>query len=52
MIIVAVIGLGIYGFAVFIRFMTQQLTRQTDRRAEDMYGEFGSACREKRRWPI
>jgi uncharacterized membrane-anchored protein YhcB (DUF1043 family) len=51
-IIVAVIGLGIYGFAALIRFMTQQLTRQTDRRAEDMYDEFGSARREKRRWPI
>jgi hypothetical protein len=51
-IIVAVIALGIYGFVVFARYMTQQMTRKTDRRAEDMYDEFGSARKEKGRWPI
>ena len=51
-IIVAVIALGIYGFVVFARYMTQQMTRKTDRRAEDMYDEFGSARKEKDRWPI
>jgi hypothetical protein len=51
-IIVAVIALGIYGFVVFARSMTQQLTRKSDRRAEDMYGEFGSSRAEKVRWPI
>ena len=51
-IIVAVLALGIYGFVVFVRYMTQQMTRKTDRRAEDMYDEFGSARKEKNRWPI
>lgn len=51
-IIVAVIGLGIYGFVVLVRFMTQQMSRKTDRRAEDMYDEFGSARKKKDRWPI
>lgn len=43
---------GIYGFVVFVRHMTQQMTRETGRRAEDMYDEFGSARKEKDRWPI
>jgi hypothetical protein len=51
-VIVAVMALGIYGFVVFVRYMTQQMTRKTDRRAEDMYDEFGSARKEKDRWPI
>jgi hypothetical protein len=51
-IIVGVIALGIYGFVVLIRYMTQQMTRKTDRRAEDMYDEFDSARKEKDRWPI
>ena len=51
-IIVAVLALGIYGFVVFVRYMTQQMTRKTDRKAEDMYDEFGSARKEKNRWPI
>ena len=51
-IIVAVIALGICGFVVFVRYMTQQMSRKTDRRAEDMYGEFDSARKEKDRWPI
>ena len=36
-IIVAVIAVGIYGFVVLVRYMTKQMTRKTDRRAEDMY---------------
>lgn len=51
-IIVAVIAVGIYGFVVLIRYMTKQMTRKTDRRAEDMYDEFSSARKEKGRWPI
>jgi hypothetical protein len=51
-IIVAVIALGIYGFVAFTRYMTRQMTHKTDRRAEDMYDEFGSARKEKGRWPI
>lgn len=51
-IIVAVIAVGIYGFVVLVRYMTKQMTRKTDRRAEDMYDEFSSARKEKGRWPI
>ena len=51
-IVVALLALGIYGFVVLVRTMTRQLTRKTDRRAEDMYDEFGSARKEKDRWPI
>jgi hypothetical protein len=51
-LIVAVIALGIYGFVVLTRHMTQQMTRKTGRRAEDMYNEFDPARKEKDRWPI
>ena len=51
-IIVAVLALGFSGFVVFVRYMTQQLSRKTNRRAEDMYDEFSSARTEKHRWPI
>ena len=51
-IVVAVIALGIYGFVVLARYTTQQMTRKTDRTAEDMYDEFDSARKEKDRWPI
>jgi hypothetical protein len=51
-IIMALIALGIYGFVALVRCMTQQMSRKTDRRAEDMYDEFGSARKEKDRWPI
>jgi hypothetical protein len=51
-IIVAVIALGIYGFVLLARYTTQQMTRKTDRTAEDMYDEFDSARKEKGRWPI
>jgi hypothetical protein len=45
-IMVALLVLGIYGFLMLIRTMTRQLTRKTDRRAEDKYDEFGSARKE------
>lgn len=51
-IIVALIVGGIYGFVVLVRYMTQQMTRKTDRRPEDMYDEFSSDRKEKDRWPI
>ena len=51
-IIVALLALGIYGFVVLARYMTHQMTRKTDRRAEDMYDEFGSARKDKDRYPI
>jgi len=48
----ALLAAGIYGFAVLVRHMTQQVTRETGRRAEGMYDEFGSSRKEKDRWPI
>jgi hypothetical protein len=48
----ALLAAGIYGFVVLVRHMTQQVTRETSRRAEDMYDEFGSTRNEKDRWPI
>lgn len=46
-IMVALLALGINGFVVPVRTMTRQLARKTDRRAEDMYNEFGSARKER-----
>lgn len=51
-IIVALLAAGAYGFVVLVRYMTQQMTRKTDRRAEDMYDEFSADRKEKDRWPI
>jgi hypothetical protein len=51
-VIVALLAAGIYGFVVLARYMTRQMTRKTDRRAEDMYDEFSSSRKEKDRWPI
>ena len=51
-VIVALLAAGIYGFVVLARYMTRQMSRKTDRRAEDMYDEFSSSRKEKDRWPI
>jgi uncharacterized membrane-anchored protein YhcB (DUF1043 family) len=48
----AVIAVAIYGFVVLVRFMTQQMSRKTERRAEDVYDEFSSARKDKDRWPV
>ena len=37
---------------VLVRFMSQQMTRKTERRAEDMYDEFSSDRKDKDRYPI
>ena len=39
-------------FVVIVRFMSQQMTRKTERRAEDMYDEFGAGRKDKDRYPI
>ena len=39
-------------FVVIVRFMSQQMTRKTGRRAEDMYDEFSSERKDKNRYPI
>ena len=42
----------IFCFVVLVRFMSRQMTRKTERRAEDMYGEFSSDRKDKDRYPI
>jgi hypothetical protein len=51
-VIPALLIAGIYGFVLLVRHMTQQMSHETDRRAEDMYDEFSSTRKEKGRWPI
>ena len=48
-VIVTLIAVGICGFVVLVRCMTQQMSRKTERRAEDMYDEFSSARKDKDR---
>jgi hypothetical protein len=48
-IIAAVILLGIYGFLVFTRFETRNLSRRTDRTAADMYPGYAHSLRKQRR---
>jgi hypothetical protein len=40
-VVVLLFILGIYGFATLAGFNTRWLTRKTDRRAEDLYDEYG-----------
>jgi hypothetical protein len=47
-IVVALLFLfGIYGFLTLVGFNTRRLTSKTDRRAEDMYDQYGY---HRRRW--
>jgi len=48
-IIAAVILLGIYGFLVFTRFETRNLSRRTSRTAADMYPSHADSARRQRR---
>jgi hypothetical protein len=48
-IIAAVILLGIYGFLVFTRFETRNLSRRTNRTAADMYPSYADSLRKQRR---
>jgi hypothetical protein len=48
-VVVALIALGIYGFAKLVRFETHSLTRKTSRRAEDLYDSYADIPR-RRRW--
>jgi hypothetical protein len=50
-IIAAVILLGIYGFLVFTRFETRNLSRRTNRTAADMYPGYADSPRKQRRYP-
>ena len=49
-IIAAVILLGIYGFLVFTRFETRNLSRRTNRTAADMYRGYADSLRKQRRY--
>ena len=40
-VVVVLMGFGIYGFATLVGFHTHRLTDKTDRRAEDLYGQYG-----------
>jgi hypothetical protein len=49
-IIAAVILLGIYGFLVFTRFETRNLSRRTKRTAADLYPHYADSLRKQRRY--
>ena len=49
-IIAAVILLGIYGFLVFTRFETRNLSRRTNRTAADLYPHYADSLRKQRRY--
>ena len=46
----AVIVLGIYGFRVFTRFETWNLSRRTTRTAQDVYPSYADSVRKQRRY--
>lgn len=47
--IVALFAAGIYSFAVLCGWQTRLLSRRTNRRAEDMYDDYGDSPRRERR---
>jgi hypothetical protein len=49
-IIAAVILLGIYGFLVFTRFETRNLSRRTNRTAADMYPHYADSTGKQHRY--
>ncbi len=49
LLIAAVLLLGIYGFAVMVRFQTKNLTRRTNRTPESMYSAYADRPRRQRR---
>ena len=46
-VVVLLFIFGIYGFATLVGFNTRRLTGKTDRRAEDLYDQYGHR---QRRW--
>lgn len=46
----AAVILAIWGFVSMVGFRTRSLSRRTDRRAEDMYGQFADSPRKQRRY--
>jgi len=47
--IVALLLFGVYAFATMVGWRTRGLSRRTDRRAEDMYDQYGGPTRRQRR---
>jgi hypothetical protein len=48
-VVVLLFLLGIYGFVTLAGFNTRWLTRKTDRRAEDLYDQYGYRQRRRHR---
>ena len=48
-IVVALLALGIFGFVMLVRLVTQRLTGETIRRAEDMYDEYADSPHKRHR---
>ena len=48
-VVVLLFILGIYGFATLVGFNTRWLTGKTDRRAEDLYDEYGDPQQRRHR---
>jgi hypothetical protein len=48
-VVVLLFIFGIYGFATLAGFNTRWLTRKTDRRAEDLYDEYGDPQQRRHR---
>ncbi len=47
--IVFVLAVGVYSFAVLTGFQTRMLTRRSNRRAEDIYGQYADPVRNQRK---
>ena len=48
-IVVVLLALGIFGFVMLVRLVTQRLTGETIRRAEDMYDEYADSPHKRHR---
>jgi HAMP domain-containing protein len=49
-VIVALFVVGIYCFAVLTGWQTRLISRRTNRRAEDMYGQYAGSPHKQRRF--
>jgi hypothetical protein len=49
-VIVALFAAGIYCFAVLTGWQTRLISRRTNRRAEDMYGQYADSRHKRRRF--
>jgi hypothetical protein len=48
-IVVALLALGIFGFVMLVRLVTQRLTSETFRRPEDLYDEYADSPHKRHR---